>query len=253
MALYWCPSKVWGYWMKRAAFIIGILGVGLLIWGWLGGGPLLPTPKEVALAMWAGRGRLIHHLLVTVQEMGLALLLAFSVSFPLGWSMWRYRFIESALEPLFVVTQSIPMIALAPIMVLLFGFSQIAIILPTALMLFFPLTIALYQGFRSTPKAFLDLFAVYEATSWQRFCKLLLPWSRPHLLGGLRVALSYAAVATLAGEWAGGQEGLGVLLLEARRSLDMPLAFGALITVVLLTYLVYSSLYFLEKRWSIPR
>jgi len=210
--------------------------------------PLIPTPIAIGETFYLMGGRLLHHSMHTLMEMCFSLFWAFLIAFPLSFAMYRYRKWGASLQPLFVLIQSIPMIALAPLMVLWFGWSKMAIVVPTTLMIFFPLTMSLYKGFLQTPKHLLNYFAVNQATEWQIFSKLQLPHSLPFLLSGLRISSSVAAISAVAGEWAGGQEGLGVLILESRRSFDMPLTYAAIATLMAIGLFFYGIMILLEKR-----
>ncbi len=208
---------------------------------------VLPAPSRILLCMWECSDRLLLHSKETFKEMAGGGILALAVAFPLAWGMYLWNALRSLLQPLFIIIQCIPMFALAPIMVFWFGWSYFAIAIPTALMIFFPLTMNIYQGLRSTPRNLLDYFYVNHATSWQIFSKLQLPWSFPHITAGLRIASAIAGIGAVAGEWAGAQKGLGVLMLESRRSTDLELTFAALACLFLISTAFYSISIGLEK------
>lgn len=200
---------------------------------------VLPAPSQVLIRLWQKADRFWFHTSVTLKEMLCGFALAISVAFPLAWVMDRFLMARSVLQPFFIVTQCIPMFTLAPIMVVWFGWSFTAIVIPTALMIFFPLTITIYQGLRSVPKDLQEYFSFNQATSWQLFYKLKLPWALPHLFSGFRLAAALAGVAAVAGEWAGGQAGLGVLMVESRRDMDLETNFAALLCLTLISYTLY--------------
>ncbi len=198
------------------------------------------------------------HTLVTVKEMCFGFLLALSASFPLAWTMMRYERSRSLLQPLFIMVQCIPMFALAPIMVIWFGWGFTAIVIPTALMIFFPLTLNIYQGLRSTPEDLIEFFHANQATSWQTFFKLRLPWALPHIFSGLKISAAISGVSAVAGEWAGAQNGLGVLMLESRRNTDLEITFGALLCLTMISTSLYLFILGCEKialpprKWNVP-
>jgi ABC-type nitrate/sulfonate/bicarbonate transport system permease component/ABC-type nitrate/sulfonate/bicarbonate transport system substrate-binding protein len=201
---------------------------------------ILPSPLQVLARLWDRADRFWFHSLITLQEMLFGFLLAFLVAFPLALIMDLYKSASSILQPLFIVIQCIPMFTLAPIMIVWFGWSSAAIIVPTALMIFFPLTINVYQGLRSTPEDLLNFFRVNQATPWQIFYKLKLPGALPHIFGGFRLATAIAGIAAVAGEWAGAQNGLGILMIESRRDTDLETNFAALLCLTLISMLLYS-------------
>lgn len=208
---------------------------------------ILPTPSRIGITIWENVPRLHYHALVTLKEMGGGFALATLTAFPLAWMMAAIGPLRSFLQPFFVAIQCIPMFALAPLMVLWFGWSYTAIIVPTALMIFFPLTIAIYQGLCATPANLLEFFRQHSATPWQVFYKLQLPWAMPHLFTGFRIAVALAGIGAVAGEWAGAQEGLGLLMLESRRAADVEMMFAALSCVTFVSLALYAAVLFLEK------
>ena len=214
---------------------------------------VLPAPSEIFAVLWEMHDRFWFHTLVTLKEMFSGFILALFFAFPLAWTMMRYQTTRSLLQPLFIIIQSIPMFTLAPIMVVWFGWGYMAIIIPTALMIFFPLTLNIYQGLRSTPEDLLEFFEANQATSWQTFFKLRLPWALPHIFAGFRISAAIAGVSAVAGEWAGAQSGLGVLMLESRRNSDLEITFGALFCLTLMSTFLYLLILYSEKIMLPPR
>jgi NitT/TauT family transport system substrate-binding protein len=194
-----------------------------------------------------------RHTSITLKEMCAGFSLALAFAFPLAWAMMRFRSSRSLLQPLFIVIQCIPMFTLAPIMVFWFGWSYTAIVIPTALMILFPLTLNIYQGLRSTPEDLLEFFQTNQATAWQIFFKLRLPWAIPHIFAGFRISSAIAGVSAVAGEWAGAQQGLGILMLESRRNTDLEITFGALICLTGISTLLYGFILYCEKISLPPR
>ncbi len=244
--------------MKRIALVIVFFTSLLVAWELLAQASrhllfILPPPSSVAEAIWQRPDRFFFHTRVTVMEMLSGFLLAAGAALPTAYAMALWRPARSFLQPLFVFIQCLPMFTLAPLMVLLFGWGQIAIIVPTALMIFFPLTLTIYKGLRATPHAYLDFFRSNRATPWQTFRKLQLPWALPHLFSGLRIAAAIAGVGAVAGEWAGGQEGLGVFILESRRVADLESTFAAIACLTFVSLMIYFFIVTLEEFAQAPR
>lgn len=214
---------------------------------------ILPSPSKIFFDVVLHPHEYIAHSMVTLEEIGWSLLLAFCISFPVAWIMNYFRSARLALQPLFVMIQCIPMFTLAPIMIIWLGWSMSAIVMPTALMIFFPLTLNIYQGLRSTPRSLLDFFTAHQATEWQTFFKLRLPWSLPHTFAGLRIATAVAGISAIAGEWAGGQQGLGVLMHESRYTADIIVTFGALFCLAIISISLYGTILIIEKAVFNPR
>jgi len=208
---------------------------------------LLPAPTKIAAVLWEHADRFQVNAFATFKEMVGGFALAFVVSFPLAWLMAYYGPLRAILQPVFVAVQCIPMFALAPLMVLWFGWSFIAVAVPTALMIFFPLTINIYQGICSTPRSLLEFFRLHEATATQIFFKLQLPWALPHIFAGFRISVAMAGIGAVAGEWAGAQQGLGILMLESRRAADMEMMFGAMVWITCMSLFFYGLVVYFER------
>lgn len=214
---------------------------------------VLPAPTAIVSTLWERSDRFLYHATATLSEMVGGFILAFAAAFPLGWMMCSWKSARQVLQPLFVAIQCIPMFALAPIMVLWFGWGYTAIVIPTALMIFFPLTMNIYQGFQSTPKQMIEYFTIQEATPWQLFTKLQIPWALPYIFAGFRISAAIAGIGAVAGEWAGAQKGLGMLMLESRRATDLEMTFGALIVLAALSLSLYGLIALLERRFTTHR
>lgn len=208
---------------------------------------ILPPPSLIIASLLKNIDRFIFHSLITLKEMVVGIALAFSFAFPLAWLMYSSKNARYILQPIFLIIQCIPMFTLAPIMVIWFGWSFISIVVPTALMIFFPLTINIFHGLKSTPKEYLEYFKINNATSWQVFTQLQLPWAFPQICAGLRISAAIAGIGAVAGEWAGGQNGLGILMLESRRAADLVTCFASLLCLTLLSLSFYFLVIFFEK------
>lgn len=229
---------------KRIVVVMGLILVFLAAWETLCRNSavlqfILPPPSGILTTLYEYRGRFLMHTSVTFGEMVGGFILALLMAFPFAWGMAVKPHLRSILQPSFVIIQCIPMFTLAPLMVLWFGWSYIAIIVPTALMIFFPLTITIYKGLVSTPNHLLEFFTLNKATSFQTMMKLQFPWALPYIFAGFRIAVAAAGIGAVAGEWAGGQQGLGLLMLESRRGADLEMMFGALVCLAAMSLLLY--------------
>lgn len=213
----------------------------------------LPAPSGILTCMWDCRSRLIFHSVITIREMLGGFFLALFCAFPLAWMMSQWKTMRMMLQPIFVMIQCIPMFALAPLMVLWFDWSFLAVMVPTALMIFFPLTMNIYKGLCATPNHLLDFFQINKASSFQTFWKLKLPWAVPYIWAGFRISSAIAGVGAVAGEWAGAQNGLGVLMIESRRAADIEMMFAALASLTIITLTLYSFVLIFENRGKLIR
>lgn len=208
---------------------------------------ILPSPSGILIRLFKGYDRFLYHSKTTCLEMIGGFFLALAISFPLGFLMHIWNGARLVLQPLFIFIQCIPMFALAPIMVIWFGWSYTAIVIPTALMIFFPLTISIYQGLKAAPKELIDYFTINQATPWQIFYKLKLPFALTHIFSGFRISAATAGIGAVAGEFAGAKSGLGILMLESRRATDLDTTFAALFCLSFISMSFYLIILMVEN------
>lgn len=213
---------------------------------------ILPSPTRVLIRLYTGWDRFLLHSTATLNKILGGIAISLLVAFPLAWWMIQSSTVRMWIQPLIVLMQGLPMFAIAPLMVLLFDWSYTAVVIPTALMIFFPLTVSIYQGFASTPSSLLDYFRIHKATSSQILFHLRLPWAMPHICSGLRICGAIAAMSAFTGEWAGAQEGLGVLMMESRRGADLETAFAALFCLSAISMTLYGCMAGFES-WVLSR
>jgi len=232
--------------LKRAFYAVVSVLFFMGLWE-LVGGELVPPPSKVGPTMLETKWRLLHHTLCTLKEMGVGMLLAIAFAFPIAWMMLKVEFIKAILEPFFVIVQCVPMFALAPIFVMWFGWSFHAVVIPTGLMIVFPLTMNIYKGISSTPYTYLEFFQAHGANRWHELFKLRIPYALPQIFAGLRISAAIAGMGAVAGEWAGAQEGLGVYIQMCRRNFDLEGVFAALLCLLTLSLGFYGLVILLEK------
>jgi NitT/TauT family transport system permease protein len=217
---------------------------------------LLPAPALVwrkFLTVW-GDGTLARHTSVTLIEIALGLALGLSAALVLGYLLGKNRTIERLVAPYIVASQSIPIVALAPLLVIWLGSGLLSKVLVCALITFFPTLISTIVGIRSVDPDLRDLMRSLRASRWQHFRLLELPAALPVLLGGLKLSVILAVVGAVVGEFAGADVGLGFLINLARGVLDTPLMFVAIITLVVIAQTLYLMVALLEwycLRWRV--
>jgi NitT/TauT family transport system permease protein len=257
------PKRFWGSppgW--REALIPVVLLVVVLIWQLLvlwKGYPayFLPTPQRVAVRFLEAlrEGSLMAHTLVTLREVFAGLALGLSVAVVLGYLLAKSRTLERILSPYIVASQAIPIVALAPLLVVWFGAGSLSKVLVCALTLFFPVLINTVVGIRSVDAELLDLMRSLRASRWQVFTLLELPAALPVLFGGLKVGVALSVIGAVVGEFVGADRGLGFLVSLARSLFDTPLMFVALFTLMLIALTLYALVSALESwllRWRWP-
>jgi len=233
----------------------GVLGGGVLLWDLLvrwQGYPafILPAPAVVArrFGVALADGTLLRHTLVTLAEIGLGLLLGLSAALLLGYLLGKNRAVERVVAPYIVASQSIPVVAVAPLLVIWFGSGLLSKVLITALITFFPTLIATIVGLRNVDTDLRDLMRSLKAGRWQTFRMLELPAALPVLFGGLKLSVILSVVGAVVGEFVGASAGLGFLINYARGILDTPLLFVAVISLVLIALLLHAVVAWIERR-----
>jgi len=211
---------------------------------------VLPAPAVVArrFAQAAAEGMLWRHASTTMTEIALGLLLGVSTALVMGYVLGKNRTIERLVAPYIVASQSVPVVALAPLLVIWFGTGLLSKVLVVALIAFFPTLISTIVGLRGVDVDLRDLMRSLKASRWQTFHMLELPASLPVLFGGLKLSVILAVVGAVVGEFMGASSGLGYMINLARGVLDTPLLFVAILSLVILAQLLYGAVALLERR-----
>ena len=229
---------------KRLKALPWITSIGLLaVWEacvWIFQVPLyvLPAPSQVIAALVKDAGVLFDHSLVTVAEalagMGIALVL----SVLLGILMDAFPAFKQSIYPLLVVTQTVPMIVLAPIFIIYLGFGLAPKILTVVLMCFFPVVVSFTDGMAQVSPAYQNLLYAYGAKRTQIYTLAKIPAALPTLLSGMKVAATYSITGAVVGEWIASQAGLGYYLLRVKNGYMLDKVFACVIVIILLSLLM---------------
>lgn len=199
---------------------------------------MLPTPAQVLHALISDAPALAANALVTLQEAAWGLLIGIAVALVLATLMHRIRWLYRALYPILVVTQTIPTIAIAPLLVLWMGFGMAPKITLVALTTFFPIAVSLLEGYASTDRSTADLLRAMGASRWQIFYHLEFPTALSYFFSGLRVSASYAVVGAVIAEWLGGFEGLGVYMTRVKKAYAFDKMFAVILVIVAVSLLL---------------
>ena len=242
--------------LQRRGFMIPFsLMIMLLIWLFitdLGDIPafILPSPSLVWSRFWQVLvdGSLLRHMMVTLAEVLAGLTVGVIVASTLGYVLAKSATVERLLSPYIVASQAIPIVAIAPLLVIWFGPGMSSKVLICALIVFFPVLINTIVGLRSVPEDLRDLMRSLQSTSWQTFRFLELPASLPIFLGGLRIGATLAVIGAVVGEFVGSDRGLGFLINRARGQYDTALVFVAVFTLVVMALILYGLVVLIENR-----
>ncbi|MBQ6481103.1 MAG: ABC transporter permease [Anaerolineaceae bacterium] len=212
---------------------------------------MLPSPVSVAAAFIKDFPNLMTHALVSLQEAIYGLIIGVVLAFIIASLMDRFETLEKALLPLLVVTQTIPTIAIAPLLVLWMGFGMAPKITLVVVTTFFPIAVGMLDGYKSVDPDEINLLRSMKANRLQIFRHVKIPAALPYFFSGLRVSASYAVVGAVISEWLGGFEGLGVYMTRVRKAYAFDKMFAVIILIIIVS-LFLMALVDLIKKVSMP-
>ncbi len=211
----------------------------ILVW-WSGVPPyLLPGPDLVIAAWFAHAGLIAGHALVTFAEILIGLVLGTALGATSALCLAYFRPARRWLMPLLVISQAVPVFALAPLLVLWFGYGMASKVAMAVLIIYFPVTASFFDGLRRTDPGWLDLGQTMNGTQLSILRHMRLPAALPAFASGLRVATAVAPIGAVVGEWVGSSAGLGYLMLHANGRMQIDLMFAALLTLALFAVAIY--------------
>ncbi|MBB6735833.1 ABC transporter permease [Cohnella zeiphila] len=247
--------------LKKAALsggtMIGFVLVWQLICSFLRVDPwILPSPVRIAQAMWEDGPRLADQLGFTLRLAleGVALGVAFGVAAALLFHL--IPGVRTALAPLVIVTQNVPLIALGPLLIVWFGFGLMPKLILLVLVCFFPVAWSMLAGLGQAEPHLREYMAMIGASRWEVLRRLELPASLPSFFTGLKLTAAYSVSAVIVAEWLGGSDGIGHYLVLKEKGFDTAGVFSAIVCIVALALVFYGAAVWLERlaiRWRPPR
>ena len=214
---------------------------------------VLPTPWSIGERMVKDAELLALHASFTLLEVLIGFAAAVVLGVPLALAIFYSRVFENAVYPLLVALQTVPKIALAPLMVLYLGYGWTPKIVLAFLISFFPIVISTVVGLQSLDKGLVNMVRSMGSTEWQTFFKVRLPAALPSIFGGLKVAISLAVIGAIIGEYIAAERGLGYLQLQANSQFDTTLNFATVVTISLVGVLLYYAVAIVEAKVSHER
>lgn len=199
---------------------------------------MLPSPASVVRAFVEDFDIIMRHSKVTLLEAFYGLAIGIMIGFMFSIVMDRFKFMKQALYPIMIVTQTIPTVAIAPILVLWMGFDMEPKIALVVLTTFFPITVGLLDGFKCAEQDTIDLMKSMGASRYKIFMNVKMPYALPHFFSGLRVSVSYAVVGAVISEWLGGFDGLGVYMTRVRKAYAFDKMFAVIIFIIVISLLL---------------
>jgi NitT/TauT family transport system permease protein len=243
--------KISRNWLAPISILIGILAWHLVT-GYSGiPNFILPSP----LSVWTrflraiGDGSLLYHTGITLIEIVLGLLAGTIFATVVGYALAKSRSLERVLSPYLVASQAVPIVAIAPLLVIWLGDGILSKVVICALIVFFPVLVNTIVGVRAVPAALYDLMNSLHASRAQILWKVEVPASLPVFLGGLRVGATLSVIGAIVGELVDAEEGLGFLLQLGDFQYDTPMVFVAVFMLIVLALLLYGIVTVLEKRF----
>lgn len=231
--------------MQRLNQLLPVLTAGALLFLWemivrLAQIPLyiLPAPTNIIRALLVDYRTLLAHSRVTVSEAVLGMVLAVLLALLLGMCMDAFPVFKRCVYPILVVTQTVPVIVLAPIFIIYLGFGLAPKILTVVLMCFFPMAISFADGMANVDAAYINLLRSFGAGRWQLYRLVKLPAAFPSFISGLKVAATYSISGAVVGEWIAAQSGLGYYMIRVKNGYMLDKVFACVVVIILLSLLM---------------
>lgn len=208
---------------------------------------VLPSPMDILRASWQRHDLLFRETVPTALESIYGFALAIVIGIPLAVCVTNSRVLNLALYPILIATQSVPKVAVAPIILVWFGLGMQSKLAIAFLVAFFPIVVDTATGLQATPAGLMELARSLRASRWQIFWKVQFPAALPFIFSGAKIAVTLAVIGAVIGEFVGSINGLGNLLLSANSQLDGPLAWAALVWLSVLGIVLFLGVVLAER------
>ncbi|MCL2496203.1 MAG: ABC transporter permease [Clostridiales bacterium] len=231
-----------------------LMGAALLMAAWqiaallVGAEYILPGPYAVFRAICGNIPLLLRHSVYTLQEAIYGLVIAVIFAAALTALLTLSPRLKSMLYPLLLASQMIPIIVIAPLFVIWFGFGLLPKVLVVILVCFFPIVISMLSGLAAADAETIAFYRCMGMNGWQLFRLVRWPMALPYFFGGLRIAVTYSVMGAVIGEWLGAAGGLGLLLTRSKNTYNLPLTFAVIIMIVFWSALLFGSMKFAEYK-----
>jgi putative hydroxymethylpyrimidine transport system permease protein len=239
-------------WLYPALALLALLGAWeAVVRGFALPHYILPAPSQVLLTLIARREVLLFHTGITLSEVLAGGALGIGVGLALGVLMFWSAPLEKALYPLLITSQNVPVFAVAPLLVVWFGYGWLSKVVMAAIIVFFPITVSVLDGLKRTDPDLVRLFRTMGARPVQIFWKLRLPAALPALFSGLKLSVIFSTIGAVIGEWVGAGAGLGYLMLSANAQLRVAEVFAAILCLTPIGLLLLGAVV-LAEHWFLP-
>ncbi|MBP8691489.1 MAG: ABC transporter permease [Sedimentibacter sp.] len=208
---------------------------------------MLPSPLDVVMAFVNDFSLLMGHARTTLTEALLGLVIGTALGFVIAVLMDRFNLFQKSIYPIIILTQTVPTVAIAPLLVLWLGYGLLPKVTLIILTTFFPIAVSLLEGFHSADRDALDLLKAMGATRLQSFVHIKLPGALNHFFSGLKISVSYSVVGAVIAEWLGGLSGLGVYMTRVRKSYSFDKMFAVIFFISIISLLLMFGVSYLKK------
>ena len=209
---------------------------------------MLPSPIQVGKAFVSEFPALMEHSVVTLLEAFIGLTLGIALGFVMAVLMDQFEPLYKACYPLIVLTQTVPTVAIAPLLVLWFGYEMAPKVILIVITTFYPIAVGLLNGFKSSDQDSMNLLRAMGAGRWQIFRYIKLPGAMSQFFGGLRISASYAVVGAVISEWLGGFSGLGVYMTRVKKAFSFDKMFAVIFLISIISLLLMNGVDLLQKK-----
>lgn len=217
---------------------------------------ILPAPSNIGAALWNMKGMLGEHLAATLSEtlLGIMFAVLFGVLFAL--ILHAIPLLRLMLYPLLALSQAIPILVIAPLLIIYLGFGMTPKIFTVVMMCFFPITVFLSAAMDRVPKERVNLLKSFGANRIHLYTKLYIPAALPALFSGLRLAATYAVTGAIVGEWLSSDKGLGFVMIRAKNAYMLDRVFAIILIIILISLTLLGTVVLLERLfmpWSVSQ
>jgi len=199
---------------------------------------MLPSPVQVVQAFISDFPSLMENASTSLQETFWGMLIAILLAFGSAFLMDRFRLVKKSLYPILIITQTVPTVAIAPLLVLWLGYDMTPKIVLVIISCYFPIAVGLLNGFCSADPDVINLMLTMGSSKWQIFCHVKMPSALNNFFSGLRISVSYSVIGAVVAEWLGGNSGLGVYMTRVRKSYAYDRMFAVILLVSVISLLL---------------
>lgn len=250
-------------WLIRTPLVLPLVTFALILLVWEFATTLfkvptyvLPAPTRILTGFDAVSGeRWLEHVWATLRVALMGYFVAIAVSLPIAIILAKSRLISRAIYPLLVVIQSVPVVAVAPIIIVVLGTDDAPRVVITFMIAFFPLVVSMSTGLMATPAELLELSRSMKATAWREVSQIRLPYAVPHIFSGLKISITLAVIGSVVAEFVAAEKGIGYFIQFSTSMFKLPQAWAGLLVLICMSLLLFQLVNLVQRLffpWSLP-